>query len=161
MISSKLNDHLEISTLHEFCRIGLFAVIFWTARCHGSSTDYSQEILHYFFSIINWHYIYLRGVGRFFCGGWDPTRSRTKWALKTRASRGVWGHAPPRKFWKLDCLRLNLVSFEGSMIWKRQPIAMLLKMLNLKMNFFFWKIRITIRTANHHDLSIAYQAQAS
>lgn len=76
--------------------------------------------------------IYILGAwAGFFAGGCDPTRSRTKWAPKTRASRVVWGHAPFRKFWKLDCLRLNLVSFEGSMIWKRQPIAMLLKMFAL------------------------------
>ena len=148
--------------------MGLFIVIFSTARYQGSSSNCSQEILHFlFFSIVNWHYKYFRGVDRFFffAGGCDPTRRRTKRAPEVRASRGVRVHAPPRKFWKLGCLRLNLVRFEGSMIWKRQPIAnlkkwILLKLFNFKM-IFFLKIRITIHTANHHDLSVAYQTKAS
>ena len=46
--------------------------------------------------------------------GADPgIHSRGGWAtgVSQEPPRGVWGHAPPGKFGKMDALRLNLVKF--------------------------------------------------
>lgn len=47
----------------------------------------------------------------FFAGGCDPTRRR--------APERDAGACTPGNFWKLGCLRMRSVRFEGSVMWKR------------------------------------------
>ena len=85
-----------------------------------------------------------RPIGRWFCG-----RVRSK-EDKDQTSAGraslYWGLGAclPAKFWKLSCLRMYVLHFEGSVIWK--PAAkselktwILLKLLNFKIDFFWHK----------------------
>ena len=52
------------------------------------------------------------------------------------------GGMTPAKFWKLGCLRMHFVRFEGSVMWKQAAwkenlkVWILLKPLNFRMDFF-------------------------
>lgn len=90
-----------------------------------------------------------RPVGRVFYG-----RVRSKEDMdRTSAGRAslYWGLGAcfPAKFWKLSCLRMYVLHFEGSVIWK--PAAkselktwILLKLLNFKIDFFGTKATVRI-----------------